>query len=271
MVSLRWDAAAACWWWAERHSGLLLQWPRQADHGNAAVGRWALPDEALPLATCQSGRLLLAQPKRLCLATPRGRSRSAWTLEPLLAVEPAEPRTSVQEGAIDRQGKLVFGTRNDSPDGRPIASFSQYSRRHGLRRLALPTVTQATSICFSPDGTQLYFADGALHRILQCDYDAESATVGGAREFAATVAPPGPALVDGAGMLWSVQGRQLLCYRPDGSTSASHALPPGGPAALALGGPQLDELLVAWPGGRQQWRCAAASQPAPLFDDTLPL
>jgi L-arabinonolactonase len=275
MVSLCWDSTGACWWWADRQTGQLQQWPHRADMSRAGgvSEHWPLPDEALPLAACLSGRLLLAQPKRLCLASQpplRGRGRSAGTLEPLLAVEPAEPRTSIHEGAIDHQGKLVFGTRNDSPDGRPIASFSQYSRRHGLRRLALPTVTAATSICFSPDGTLLYFADGALHRILQCDYDAETATVGGAREFASTAARPGPAVVDGAGMLWSLQERQLLRYHPDGSLCERHFLRHDGPAALALGGPQLDQLLLAWPGGRRTWRCAPAL-PTPAFDDTQPL
>lgn len=267
MVSLRWDAANACWWWADRAAGLLQQWNPEG----ALLASWELPDEALPLAACTSGQLLLAQPKRLCLALPRGRSRSAWTLEALRAVEPAEPRTSVHGGVIDHLGQLVFGTRNDSPDGRPIASFSQYSRRHGLRRLALPTVTAATSLCFSPDGTRLFFADGALHRILQCEYDAASATVGGVREFAGTATSPGAALVDGAGMLWSVQGRAVVRYRPDGSIAATYALRQSAPAALAVGGPQGDALLVAWPGGQQQWRCSAPSASAPLFDDTLPL
>lgn len=267
MVSLRWDAASASWWWADRAVGQLQQWP----HDGGVADTWALPEEALPLAACASGRLLLAQPKRLCLATPRGRSRSAWTLEPLLAVEPAEPRTSVHASAIDRLGQLVFGTRNDSPDGRPIASFSQYSRRHGLRRLALPTVTVATSLCLSPDGTRLYFADGAQSRILQCDYDAEHASVGAVREFAATAALPGASVMDGAGMLWNVQGRFLVRYRPDGSVCATYPLHQNSPAALALGGSLGDALLVAWPGGRQQWRCAAPSTPLPPFDDTLPL
>ncbi|WP_414636782.1 hypothetical protein [Aquabacterium sp.] len=40
--------------------------------------------------------------------------------------------------------------------------FFRYSQRNGLRRLALPPVSMANSICFSPDGGTMYFTD-SLH------------------------------------------------------------------------------------------------------------
>jgi L-arabinonolactonase len=267
---LRWDGATARWWWADGAAGTLRAW----SHDSQLLTHCALPDEAGAFAHCSSGRLLLCQPKRLCLAAaPTGtqaRTPRAWRLRPLAAVDPAEPRTSIHDGRTDRRGFFVFGTRNDGADARPIGSFYQYSRQYGLRRLALPAVTVAASICFSVDGSRMYFADGAQSRILQCDYDAESAGIANVRPFADAGAMPEGALVDRDGNLWSAQAGagRLVQYAPDGSVARRFALPWGAPASPAFGGDALDQLAVASADGLIRIpNAGVAGMRDVLFDD----
>jgi L-arabinonolactonase len=256
--SLQWDRAALCWWWAGGATGTVQAWSPDGAHELRRV----VAGEAGGFALCASGRLLVCQPKRLCFVTvantpgtpntpntpkaPRG-----WRLRSLCAVDPAEPRTSIHEGRTDRRGFFVFGTRNDGVDARPIGSFYQYSSQYGLRRLALPAVTVATGIGFSVDGRRLYFADGANKRILQCDYDCETAGVANVRLFAGTDGFPEACVIDSEDHLWSAQAGagRLVRYAPDGSVLRQFALPPGAPASPAFGGVACDQLMVASWGG----------------------
>lgn len=269
---LRWDGARGWWWWTDGAAGTLHTWSPDGLHELAC---W-LAEDAGAFAHCRSGATLLCQAKRLSLAsTPdatRARTPRGWRLQPACAVDAAEPRTSIHEGRTDRSGAFVFGTRNDGVDARPIGSFYQYSTRHGLRRLALPAVTVAASICFSVDGRTLYFADGALPRILQCDYDAPSGAVANVRSFADTGALPEGAVIDSTGALWSAQAGagRLVQYASDGRVLQRLALPWGAPASPAFGGAALDQLVVGGADGLIRIFTAGASGlHDTLFDDTL--
>ena len=268
---LRWDAAAAQWCWADRAGGIYQAWSSEQQLALHSF----LPEEAGPFVLCASGRLLVCQPKRLCLTlasrVPTGPRQRAWRLRPLVTVDPAEPRTSIHEGQVDRAGNFVFGTRNDAADARPIGSFYQYSLRFGLRRLALPAVSVGTSICFSVDGRRMYFADGRRPAIYQCDYDAAGAQVANVRLFAALDAMPESAIIDRDGHLWSAQATigSLLRFGPDGSVAGRLALPADTLAGLAFGGVHLDQIAVG--SARGLFRImdsGAAGVPELPFDDT---
>lgn len=268
---LRWDDGTGCWWWADGTKGSLRAW---SPDGMREL-RCDLPGDAGGFALCRSGRLLVWHSKRLSFAaapgmqavqvvphtrtatnTSRARGPRGWRLRALnglrtsatlCAVDPAEPRTSIHDGRTDRRGFFVFGTRNDGADGRAIGSFYQYSAKHGLRRLALPAVSVAASICFSVDGRQMYFADGAKKRILQCDYDCETAGIANVRPFAETAGLPEASIVDRDGNLWNAQAGagRLVRYAPDGGVLRQFALPRGGPASPAFGGSTGDQIVVA--------------------------
>jgi L-arabinonolactonase len=244
--SLRWDASTQRWWWA-------------GGSGTPAVYAWSpsnmttltchLPDGAGVLAHCASGRLILALEKRLCVADiPKSGNSHQLRLQTLAAVDAAEPRTSVCEGRTDRRGFLVFGTANDGTDRRPIGSFFQYSSRYGLRRLALPAVTRASSICFDAAGSQMYFADAAGNSIKRCDYDAESGTVSNIRQFVGLendIFPRG-ATIDAEGCLWSAQSKRLVRYARDGTVLKCLDIDCD---ELAFGGPDLAQLAAAGSAG----------------------
>lgn len=244
--SLRWDVAGGRWWWSHSDAPSVHAW---SESDNATL-TCKLPDRAGLLAHCTSGRLLVGLPKRLCLAEAPAASRPALQLKvkPLVPVDAAEPRTAISDGCTDRRGFLVFGTGNAGEDRRPIGSFYQYSSRHGLRRLALPAVAQASAICFSGDGQRMYFADAARAAILCCDYDAERGQVARIGIFAEL--EPGLSargcVVDQAGCLWSAQPGHVVQYDAGGKVLRRIAIDC---AAPAFGGATLDQLMAAGPAG----------------------
>lgn len=261
---LRWDAQAVCWRWADPQGchlhALAGGLPPAAGQGGAA----RLLESAAVLAPCASGKLLLALGKRLgALDAPEpalapGQAQGHGPSRPLqpqvlATIDAAEPRTVISDGRTDRHGHFVFGTANTAPDRRPIGSFYQYSQRHGVRRLALPAVVAAGSICFSVDGSRLYVSDPQRGAILQCRYDADSARCSDLRRFATAVDADGvvhAAVVDRDGCVWSAQGgsastHHLLRYGPDGALRGHIALDIAeATAGLAFGGAALDQLLL---------------------------
>lgn len=243
--SLRWDPATQRWWWAGSGKPAVYAW----SPARQTMLTCHLPDQAGMLAHCASGRLLLALAKRVCLAEiPSGGSSHQLRLHPLAPVEAAEPRTSVCDGRTDRRGNLVFGTANEGGDQRPIGSFFQFSLAHGLRRLALPTVTRAASICFDQAGTRMYFADAAGHGISVCDYDADGARVSQVRPFVTLADGIGArgATIDAEDCLWSAQSGRLVRYAPDGSELQCLQVDCAEPA---FGGAGLHQLAAAGAAG----------------------
>lgn len=271
---LQWHGGSQRWWWTDIEGSSLQAW---SPASGLLVAR--LPDRLGCFAPTRSGKLLLGLAKRLALASLPDLQASGTlspALQQLVAVDASEPRTRVNDGRCDRSGNLVFGTLNEAPERRPIGSFYQYSARHGLRRLALPAVAIANSVCFSLDGRTLYFCDTLSRLIQQCDYDAESAQVANIRPFVEVGdenAWPDGSVIDAEGCLWNAQwgGAQIVRYDPQGLLMQRYAVPVKNPSCPAIGGVAGDELFVTT--ARQDMsRAELAAQPlaGSLFGLRLP-
>ncbi|MFZ6765790.1 SMP-30/gluconolactonase/LRE family protein [Undibacterium sp. Di26W] len=266
---LGWHGATESWWWTDIEAATLQAW----SPGKPVV-TYKLPDRLGSFAHCQSGRILLGLAKRLCFtslpknsvtgmaaasvspASASTTSTSSATaavqlpVQSLVAVDPAETRTRVNDGRTDRRGYFVFGTMNEAAEKRPIASFYQFSMQYGLRRLALPAVAIANSICFSLDGKTMYFTDTLTRRIQQCDYDAESAKVDNIRLFAIPdddKAYPDGSVIDQQGCLWNAEwgAGSVTQYAPDGRRLQRLSVATKNPTCPAFGGINGDQLMVS--------------------------
>jgi L-arabinonolactonase len=269
---LQWHGGSQRWWWTDIEGSSLQAWSPTT---GLLVAR--LPDRLGCFAHTRSGQLLLGLAKRLCLGqlTELGASGSqAIALQQLVPVDASEPRTRINDGRCDRRGYFVFGTLNEAAERRPIASFYQYSTRHGLRRLALPAVAIANSVCFSLDGGTMYFCDSLKGEIQQCDYDAEGAQVTNIRPFTRVeTGSPDGSVIDAEGCLWNAQwgAAQIARYDPEGQLMQHYPVPVKNPSCPALGGPAGDELFVTT--ARQDMsRAELAAQPlaGSLFGLRLP-
>ena len=246
---LLWHAASSSWWWTDIQASSIHAW----SPASGAVLRCKTPDRVGSFAHCRSGRLLLGLAKQLGFADAPALSEAGGAIplqvKPLVDVDPAEARTRVNDGRTDRRGFFVFGTMNEGAEKRPIGSFYQYSLQYGLRRLALPAVAIANSICFSLDGKTMYFTDTLTRRIMQCEYDAESAQIADIRLFVAVEDPgafPDGSIVDREGCLWNAQwgAGRVVRYSPDGRMLQTLPLAAKNPTCPAFGGTALDQLMT---------------------------
>jgi L-arabinonolactonase len=266
---LLWHAGR--WWWTDIEASTLFAWRP----GAAGPQFCRLPDRLGSFAHCRSGRVLMGLAKRLAVAS-LGDDLALNQLQTLAPVDAAEPRTRINDGRTDRSGNFVFGTMNEAKEKRAIASFYQFSLRHGLRRLALPAVAIANSICFSVDGRTMYFCDSLAQRIQQCDYDADTAQVDNVRLFTQmdrADAWPDGSVIDSEGCLWNAQwgAGRVARYDPAGQLMGVLSAPAAHTSCPAIGGDGMDQLMLTT-ARTELTRDALAAQPlsGSLFGLRLP-
>ena len=181
-------------------------------------------------------------------------SRLAWfdarsgAVTPLHTVEGDLPMTRLNDGRCDRQGRFVFGTLDERPCRDAIASFYRLNLDLSLERLPLPAIAISNSICFSVDGTAMYFCD-SMKKAIYCWDDYLGGDASRVRVFA--VLDDGPGAADGATIdaddyLWSAQwgAGKVLRFAPDGSVERTVSLPVSQPSCVSLGGGAFDELFI---------------------------
>jgi L-arabinonolactonase len=217
------------------------------DPASGALQRWPLPERLCSMAlTADDGRLLLGLASGLAFF-----ELATGFLNRICDVESHLPSTRLNDGRVDRQGRFVFGMFNQQEDPKPaIGGFYRLNHDLAVERLPLGDVAIANSICFSPDGRTMYYADSATREIRCCDYDPDSGAVSKLRLFAAADAAPGDpdgATIDAEGYLWSTRwgAGQVLRFAPDGSIDRVVDVPALQPSCPAFGGPRLDRLYVS--------------------------
>jgi L-arabinonolactonase len=167
---------------------------------------------------------------------------------PIVAVEADRPTTRVNDGKLDRSGRLIFGTMDEDPYGaRPIGRIYAYEGAARPRPL-ISDVRIANSIAFSPDGRRMYFADTPTKVIRAFDYDPDTGDLSGERTFAVVQGPGSPdgSTVDADGCLWNAEwgGGRVVRYTPDGRVDRAVALPCAQVTCCAFGGARLDRLFI---------------------------
>ncbi len=165
----------------------------------------------------------------------------------IAAIEQDRPTTRVNDGRLDRRGRLVFGTMDEDPSGaRPLGQI--WSFGGGRARVLASGVRIANSIAFSPDGRRMYFADTPEKRIRLYDYDLDSGVLSGERVFVTVEGPgfPDGSTVDAEGCLWNAEwgGGRVVRYAPDGRVIRVLPLPASQVTCCAFGGARLDRLYV---------------------------
>ncbi|MFK3738355.1 SMP-30/gluconolactonase/LRE family protein [Massilia sp. TN1-12] len=171
------------------------------------------------------------------------------SFERLHDVEPHLPTTRLNDGRVDREGRFVFGMFNQAENPKhPVGGFYRLNRDLSLEALPLGGVAIANSICFSPDGRTMYYADSATRAIRCCDY-AHDGTISRPRVFArpdAAAGDPDGSTIDAEGFLWNARwgAGQVVRFAPDGRVDRILALPARQPTCVAFGGPGLDVLYA---------------------------
>lgn len=188
-----WSRAEQALWFVDIKSARVHRFDAASgDHRTFDVG--AAPSF---LAPCRSGGFVLGLKGGLHLFDPRSGS---CTL--LHEVEPDLPGNRLNDGAVDGQGRLWFGSMDDN-EAAPSGSLYRFDDR-GIARIDTGYVI-TNGPAFSPDGRTLYHTDTLKRAIYAFDLE-QDGSVSNKRIFVeiedGAGYPDGP-VVDSEGCLWT--------------------------------------------------------------------
>jgi L-arabinonolactonase len=152
----------------------------------------------------------------------------------------------MNDGRVDRNGTFWAGSMAEAK-GDPRGSLWRYDGG-GNATPFLGDIKIPNSLCWSRDGTSMYFADSPRQTIWRYAFDAERGPVGDPEVFATTTGDryPDGSCVDAEDHLWNAQwgSGEVVRYRHDGSIERRVKLPVSQPSCPAFGGPDLNLLMI---------------------------
>jgi L-arabinonolactonase len=159
----------------------------------------------------------------------------------------ADPAVRFNDGRVDRQGRFWSGTMVEGNQSTASACLYCIDSKSGMRS-QLTGVRISNSLCMSPDGKLLYFADSPTRTIRVFDLNEPAGTLGASRIFAQTPAgaEPDGAAIDSDGCLWSAHWGAgcVVRYTPEGRIDRTLRVPASQPSCVCFAGPDLDVLCV---------------------------
>jgi len=232
-----WDVRTQSAVWTDIESSLLWQWQPDGDPQS-----FALPQRLGSLAlTAIPGTYIGAFEAGFARFTP-----ATAAFELLAPVTADHPHLRMNDGRVDRSGMFWAGSMAERA-GNPLGRLWRYDGAAQATPF-LGDILIPNSLCWSRDGTHMYFADSPRSTILRYAFDAEHGPHGEPEIFARTphgIHPDG-SCIDAEDHLWNAQwgGGEIVRYRPDGSVERRLPLPVSQPSCVAFGGADLDLLLV---------------------------
>ena len=186
--------------------------------------------------------LIVAYSDRVVLFDPETKQETLVTL-----FEPENPETRLNDGRTDRQGRLVVGGMNEV-SGKPDSSVISIDGNLKVQTL-IDQISCANSICFSPAGNTMFFADTPDREILAFDYEKGRGTLTNKRLHASFKQEPGlpdGSCVDAEGGVWNAEweGHRVVRVAPNGTIDRVIDVPVWKPTCCAFGGPNLDTLFI---------------------------
>ena len=205
---------------------------------------WETPGHVGALALRESGGVVLAMRDGLTTL-----DFDTGALEVLSGPVFSDSRVTINDGAVDRAGRFVFGGCSAGfDDPKPIGGLYAFGPDHAVLELDRG-IYQSNSHCFSPDGATLYAGDSFTFTLYAYDYDVASGGVANRRVFARTEAlggRPDGSSVDADGCVWMAvfEAGKVAAFRPDGRLERTVDLPVALVSSVAFGGAARDVLYV---------------------------
>lgn len=256
-----WDAEGQGLYWVDIVGKTVFR----LEPSSGEVRAWATPAHVAAAVPRRSGGLLVALVDGL-----HAMSLATGLVTPFARPDP-DPANRSNDSRTDPQGRFWLGTMNNNlaanGSPRPIRGSTGGLFRveaDGRSTQVLSGVGITNSLCWSPDGRTLYFADTLLGTIWAFPFEPETGELGERRVFAGPDAAPGHpdgASVDEAGRLWSARwgAGRVTCFSPDGRVEREIELPAAQPTCTAFGGPDRRTLYVT--SARQELEGLAPDSP----------
>jgi L-arabinonolactonase len=232
-----WDDRGRRAWWTDIQARRLYRY----DPKTRALERFDLPERLGSFGFIDGGdRIVAAFESGFAFFHPQS-GQLDWIERP--AHGPGNLRFN--DGRVDRCGRFWAGSM---VEGKGAATGKLYCLSKGKTEVHLTGINICNSVCFSPDGRHMYFADTPHRTILRFDLDAHTGALSNRSVFVETPrgAFPDGSAVDAQGHVWNAHwgAGRVLRYAPDGSISGSIALPVSQPTCVAFGGDELNLLFV---------------------------
>lgn len=237
---IQWRTDQQRLWWTDIHGCAL--WSCDADGGT--IERITTPERLGCFAFDPDGHLLCAFESGLFKW-----DRDGDRFERLTDFEPNHPTSRLNDGRCDRQGRFVTGGIDE--DGmKSTSSVIRYTA--GQAETLLTGIGCSNSICFSPDGRAMYFADSLTRVIHKFAYDPATGDMGAGQPFYETAdgGSPDGSCVDAEGAIWNAfwcadggtgHVQQILT---DGSEGQRINVDAPQVSCACFGGPNLDRLFI---------------------------
>ena len=170
---------------------------------------------------------------------------NAGTFAPIVAVEPDKPGNRLNDGVVDPDGNIWFGTMDDGENVRTGAFYRFDGERVTPTGIDGIAITNGPAV--SPDGRTLYFVD-TVERTISAAPIAHDGTLGAAREIVRIAEgegfPDGPT-IDSEGAVWIslYHGWEARRYSPEGDLLQRVRFPVSNITKIAFGG---DDLRTAF-------------------------
>lgn len=232
-----WDARLQCAIWSDIQSSRFWQW-----QPGGQPESFALPQRLGSIAlTGTPGRYIGAFEQGFAAFTP-----AIGAFEMLAPVTADHPHLRLNDGRVDRSGSFWSGSMAETR-GNPLGSLWRYDGGDRATPF-LGDIRIPNSLCWSRDGTQMYFADSPRQTIWRYAFDPDRGPIGEPIAFATTTGDrfPDGSCIDSDDHLWNAQwgSGDVVRYRPDGTIERRITLPVSQPSCVALGGPDLDLLMI---------------------------
>jgi sugar lactone lactonase YvrE len=178
---------------------------------------------------------------------------------PLCPVDAHRPHNRLNDGYVDAQGRIWFGSMDDH-ESDPTGTLYRFDCPGRLVPMDADYVI-TNGPAMSPDGRTLYHTDTLKRLVYAFDVDADGA-LSGKRVFVHLQSPgyPDGMAVDAEGCVWVAVfgGWRIDCFSPAGAWLHSQAFPCANITKLAFGGADLRTVYVttAWKGLSAEQRAA---------------
>ena len=204
------------------------------------ITSWTMPEHVGSLALRRDGGILVALRSSISFFDPATGAIEAqgW---------PTDHATDMRfnDGKCDRQGRFWAGTMSDG-DRAPRGKLYRFDHRGCVPML--DGIDIPNSLCWSPDGRTLYFADSVQRTQWAFPYEPDTGAIGPRRVFRVSEAGvPDGATVDEEGFVWTTQygGACVTRSDPAGRVVRTIPLPMTQPTCCAFGGAKMGTLFVS--------------------------